>query len=191
LSSQKASPPPPSSLPNPTGAPAAKVEAIKAYGADVVFCANSQTARETTCASIAAATGAAIIPVPPPPPFRDRSSSPQPFDHPDVIAGQGTMALEIFDQDPSVDAVVTAISGGGFTGGVAMATKRGPSCTPTNAADVKPTAQVFAAEPEGANDTFLSLQQGGRVKIAAPATIADGLRVPVLGELTWPIIRLV
>jgi threonine dehydratase len=94
-----------------------------------------------------------------------------------IIAGQGTAALEFIEQAPELDALITPIGGGGLLSGCAVAAK-----------GVNPKIRVFGAEPQGANDTYLSFRKGERVEVN-PDTIADGLRSPTPGKLTFPIIR--
>ena len=94
-----------------------------------------------------------------------------------IIAGQGTAALELLDETGPLDVLITPVGGGGLLSGCA-----------TIAKDLQPAIRVFGGEPEGANDTFLSLAAGERVAIT-PDTIADGLRAPKPGELTFPIVK--
>jgi len=101
-----------------------------------------------------------------------------PFDHPLIMAGQGTAALELLDETGPLDALITPVGGGGLLSGCA-----------TIARALHPSIRIFGAEPAGANDTFLSLQAGRRVAVPRPDTIADGLRTPCVGELTFPVIR--
>jgi threonine dehydratase len=93
------------------------------------------------------------------------------------MAGQGTAALELWHETGPLDALITPVGGGGLLSGCATILK-----------ELEPAMRIFGAEPEGANDTFLSLRAGERVAVA-PHTIADGLRVPKPGELTFPIIQ--
>ena len=100
-----------------------------------------------------------------------------PFDHPDVIAGQGTAALELLEDVPDLDAVIVPVGGGGMIGGYGVAIH-----------GTKPAVQVFGAEPANADDAARSLATGVRQPQVPPNSIADGL-LTNLGELTWPIIR--
>jgi threonine dehydratase/serine racemase len=109
-----------------------------------------------------ARTGATLIP---------------PFDHPDVIAGQGTAALELLEEVPDLDAILTPVGGGGLLAGCAIAAR-----------GVKPGIRVFAAEPSGADDAARSKAKGEWLPQTAPNTIADGLLTST-GQLTWPVIR--
>jgi threonine dehydratase len=101
-----------------------------------------------------------------------------PFDHPMIMAGQGTAALELLTDAGPLDAMITPVGGGGMLSGCAVMAKA-----------MSPAMRVFGAEPEGANDTFLSMLAGPRVTVAHPNTIADGLRSPRPGELTFPVLQ--
>jgi threonine dehydratase len=118
--------------------------------------------REETAARLLQTTGACLVP---------------PFDHLEVIAGQGTVALEFLEQVPELDAIVAPVGGGGLISGIGIAAKA-----------VRPDLRVFAAEPATADDAFRSHRAGRRVAGATGPTIADGLRTG-LGELTWPYVR--
>jgi threonine dehydratase len=146
----------------PEGAPAIKRRAVEGYGATVVECANTLEAREAAAAKVAAETGGTTIP---------------PFDHPDVIAGQGTIALELLEEAPQVEAIVVPIGGGGMISGIAIAAK-----------SLKPGIRVFAAEPARADDAFRSKAAGRIEAVRRIDTIADGLRTS-LGVLTFPVVR--
>jgi len=146
----------------PEGALASKVAAIRRYGATIVSCAPTLAARESAAARVKAETGARMV---------------HPYNDPWVIAGQGTAALELLDQAPDLDAVITPVGGGGLLSGTALAVKgRDPSIA------------VYGAEPAGADDAARSMAAGELIPQTAPNTIADGLRSS-LGDLTWPIIR--
>ncbi len=145
----------------PTDAPAAKVAATKAYGADVVTYDRFKEDREAIGRRIAEETGATLVP---------------PFDHEWIIAGQGTAALELMEQVPDLDAVVACVGGGGLLAGTATAVR-----------GLRPEVHVFGAEPERANDTFLSFRQGDRVEIPPSDTVADGLRPTKPGAITFAI----
>src|SRR5699024_9072667 len=118
------------------GAVRAKVDAIEAAGATVHRCAPTQTARETMCAEVQAATGATLI---------------HPYADPRVMAGQGTAALELMHQAGPLDALVTPVGGGGLASGCAVV-----------AHALTPEIELFGAEPEGADDTARSLARGER-----------------------------
>jgi len=133
----------------PENSVASKVEAVCAYGGKVHFCAPGQAAREAGLQKLI-----------------DRGSTPiPPYDHPHIIAGQGTVALELLAQDPSLDDIVAPIGGGGLLSGIALA-----------AAQVAPRVRVTGAEPAGADDAARSLAAGRRVPDHDPQTMADGLR---------------
>jgi threonine dehydratase len=153
----------PATLVMPTDAPRSKVEATRAQGARIVTYDRLREDRTAIGKKIAAETGAALVP---------------PFDHPWTIAGQGTAALELLEAIPDLDALVAPIGGGGLISGCSIAAKH-----------LRPGIRVIGVEPADGNDTFLSLAQGRRVEIPPPATIADGLRSPSPGELTFPIIQ--
>lgn len=146
----------------PEGAVAAKLAAIRAYGATLHTCAPTLAAREETCARIARETGAALV---------------HPFTNEDVIAGQGTAALELLHETGALDALIAPIGGGGLIGGIAIAAKA-----------MFPQIQLFAAEPEGAADAFESLRRGVRVIDIVPDTICDGLRA-TFGEINFSLLR--
>jgi threonine dehydratase len=101
-----------------------------------------------------------------------------PYDDYLIMAGQGTCALELLEEVPDLDSLVTPCSGGGLFAGTSTAVKA-----------LKPEARCFAVEPETGNDTLLSIQRGERVEIPPPPTIADGARVQTPGQLTFPITR--
>lgn len=101
-----------------------------------------------------------------------------PFDHPHVIAGAGTATLELLEEVGELDAIVTPVGGGGLISGISLA-----------AHGINPAIRVFGVEPEGADDMLLSLQAGERVTIQPPNTIADGLRTPSPGKLTFPLVQ--
>jgi threonine dehydratase len=147
----------------PNDAPRTKVEATKGYGAKVVIYDRLKEDRMVVGKRIAEETGAVVVP---------------PFDHPKVIAGQGTAALELLEEVPDLDAFAACISGGGLLAGCSIAAKAH-----------NPAIRCFGVEPEDANDTFLSLQAGHIVEIPPPATIADGLRSPSPGKITFPILQ--
>lgn len=118
----------------PEGAPAIKVEAVRGYGAEIVLCPRS--ARETTCARLIEQTGRTLI---------------HPFEHPDVVAGQGSAALELLEEQPQLDLIVAPVGGGGLLAGSTIA-----ACGSTSA------ARLWGAEPEAADDAYRSLQSGVR-----------------------------
>jgi threonine dehydratase len=147
----------------PEDAPKLKLAATRAQGADIVIYDRFTQDRAAIGRQISEATGATLVP---------------PFDHPWIIAGQGTTALELLEEVPDLDAIVVPIGGGGLMSGCSIAAKA-----------MRPGIRIIGVEPAAANDAALSLASGQRIEIAPPDTIADGLRVPQLGELTFSIIR--
>jgi threonine dehydratase len=146
----------------PRTAPAVKKAAVEGYGGIVTLCEPTLAAREETAAELVKKTGATLIP---------------PFDHPDVIAGQGTAALELLEDVPDLDAIITPVGGGGLLSGCCIAAR-----------GIKPGIRVFGAEPLEADDAARSKAGNKWVPQTGPNTIADGL-LTSLGEMTWPIIR--
>jgi threonine dehydratase len=153
----------PATLVMPTDAPRSKVEATRARGATIVTYDRMTEDRTAIGKKIAAETGATLVP---------------PFDDPRIVAGQGTAALELLEEVGDLDAIVVPVGGGGFISGVSIVAK-----------SLRPSIRVIGAEPADGNDTYLSLAAGRRVEVAAPATVADGLRAPMPGVLTFPIIQ--
>ena len=146
----------------PKTAPAVKKAAVEGYGGIVTLCEPTPAAREETAAELVKKTGGTFIP---------------PFEHPDVIAGQGTAALELLEEVPDLDAIIAPIGGGGLMSGCCIAAR-----------GIKPTIRLFGGEPSGADDAARSKAGGVWVPQSSPNTIADGL-LTSLGQLTWPIIR--
>ncbi len=147
----------------PLDAPRMKVEATAANGAEIVRYDRFKDDREVVARNIIDQTGAILVP---------------PYDHEMIMAGQGTAVLELLEDHPALDAIITPIGGGGLVAGSAIAAR-----------GMNGKVRVFGTEPENANDTWLSLQAGKRVEIPAPDTIADGLRSPSPGRLTFPTIQ--
>ncbi len=147
----------------PNDAPQAKLDATRAYGATVIQYDRFTQDREAIGGRIAAETGATLVP---------------PFDHPWIIAGQGTAALELLEETPDLDALVVCLGGGGLLSGSAIIAKA-----------IRAGIRVFGIEPEAGNDYYLSRKAGERVSIPQPDTIADGLRATKPGALTFPIIE--
>jgi threonine dehydratase len=147
----------------PEDAPRSKADAVAGYGAEVVRYDRYTGDRAAVAAELAAARGLTLLP---------------PYDDPHVIAGQGTVALELLDEVGELDALVVPVGGGGLIAGCA-----------TIAAAMRPGLRVVGVEPEAGDDTKRSLVAGERVRIPAPRTIADGQAVEVPGELTFPIVR--
>jgi len=147
----------------PLDAPKCKLEPTRALGATIVTYDRMRDNREAIAAEILASSGATLVP---------------PYDHPLIIAGQGTVALELLEDHPDLDALVICIGGGGLLAGCA-----------TIAKSINPNIRIFGVEPELANDTWQSVRKGEHVEIPPPQTIADGLRSPSPGKLTFPIIQ--
>jgi len=147
----------------PQDAPAAKLAATRGYGAEVVLYDRFTEDREALTQRLATERGMTLIP---------------PYDHPDVIAGQGTAAKELFDEAGPPDALYVCLGGGGLTGGSALAARA-----------LSPECKVYGVEPEAGNDGQQSLRAGRIVHIETPRTIADGAQTQHLGDLTFGIIR--
>jgi threonine dehydratase len=152
----------PSTIVMPEDAPQSKMEATRAHGARIITYNRFKDSREAIAQSILKETGATLVP---------------PFDHPMIMAGQGTAAMELLEETGPLDALITPVGGGGLLAGCATIAKA-----------QHPAIRVFGAEPESANDTFLSMMAGERVAVH-PDTIADGLRAPKPGELTFPVMQ--
>lgn len=146
----------------PSDAPAVKKSAVAAYGANIVECEPTLASREDTLVAVVEKTGAHVV---------------HPYHDPRVIAGQGTVALELLDQVTDLDVVVVPVGGGGLLAGVAKAVK-----------SINPGIEVIAVEPAGADDAFRSFGLGRLILQTNPKTIADGLRSS-LGELNFQIIQ--
>jgi threo-3-hydroxy-L-aspartate ammonia-lyase len=147
----------------PKDAPALKLEATRNYGAEVVFYDRLIDDREQVARRIVERTGRVLVP---------------PYDDPAIMAGQGTAALELLEDVPSLDALLAPVGGGGLMAGCA-----------TVARALFPGLQIFGVETDTANDTYLSLRRGERVTIPPPPTIADGMRLTTPGALTFPILQ--
>lgn len=147
----------------PEDAPRVKVEATRGYGAEVVSYNRYSQDREVLGRDIASARGLTLIP---------------PYDHSDVIAGQGTLALELIEETGPLDMLVACLGGGGQLAGCALA-----------AAELSPDIAIYGVEPEAGDDGRRSFQEGRVVTIPVPRTIADGAQTTYLGALTFPIIR--
>jgi threonine dehydratase len=146
----------------PEGAVRAKLEAIERAGATLHRCAPTQAAREAKCAEVQRATGAELV---------------HPYADTRVMAGQGTLALELLQQAPGLDALITPVGGGGLASGVAIA-----------AHGIDPALALFGAEPLGADDAAQSLAHGARVTTVVPDTVCDGLRA-LVGERNLDALR--
>ncbi|MDP9365499.1 MAG: threo-3-hydroxy-L-aspartate ammonia-lyase [Chloroflexota bacterium] len=154
----------PATIVMPEDAPPAKLAATRGYGAEVVLYDRYGEDRNAIGARIAAERGATLIP---------------PYDHPDVVAGQGTAALELFKEVGPLDLLLVCVGGGGLLAGSALA-----------AAALSPEAAVVGVEPAAGDDWARSLAAGERVKLpGVPRTIADGQQTEAPGELTWAVAR--
>lgn len=153
----------PATIVMPHDAPAAKVAATRGYGAQVVIYDRYKEDREQIGRDLAARHGLTLIP---------------PYDHADVIAGQGTAAKELFEEVGRLDYVFAPLGGGGLLSGTALATRA-----------LSPSAKLFGVEPEAGNDGQQSFRSGSIVHIDTPKTIADGAQTQHLGNLTFPIIQ--
>ncbi len=151
----------------PLDAPAAKVEATRGYlqgtGGEVIQFDRYTQDREALCAQMASERGMTIVP---------------PYDHPDVIAGQGTAALELFEDAGPLDMLWVCLGGGGLLSGSALAARA-----------LAPQCKVYGVEPEAGNDAQRSFREGRIVHIDTPRTIADGAQTQHLGQYTFGVIR--
>jgi len=153
----------PATIIMPEDAPAAKVAATRGYGATVVTYDRYTEDREQIGRALAERDGLTLIP---------------PYDHADVIAGQGTAAKELFDEVGPLDAFFVCLGGGGLLSGAALATRA-----------LSPGCLLYGVEPEDGNDGQQSFRTGQIVHIDTPRTIADGAQTQHLGQLTFPIIQ--
>jgi len=147
----------------PADASAAKRKATEGYGARVVAYDRAREDREEVARKLQADGNPVLIP---------------PFDHPDVVAGQGTSALELFDETGALDLLLVPCGGGGLLSGSAIAAKR-----------LSPGCRVIGVEPEAGDDATRSFRTGTLQTVRNPATIADGARTPSLGAVTFPLVR--
>ncbi len=153
----------PATIVMPHDAPAAKIAATRGYGGKVVLYDRYREDREQIGRELAEQHGLTLIP---------------PYDHADVIAGQGTAAKELFDEVGPLDAFFVCLGGGGLLSGSALATRA-----------LSPDCQLYGVEPEAGNDGQQSFRSGRIVHIDTPQTIADGAQTLHLGQLTFDIIR--
>ncbi|AOY91278.1 serine dehydratase [Cupriavidus sp. USMAA2-4] len=147
----------------PEDAPAVKIEATRGYGAEVVLYDRYKQDREALAVQLAAERGLTLIP---------------PYDHPHVMAGQGTAAKELFEDAGPLDLLLVCLGGGGLLSGCAVAARA-----------LHPGCRVIGVEPEAGNDGQRSLRSGEIVHIETPRTIADGAQTQHLGQYTFPVIR--
>jgi len=146
----------------PENAPLIKREATRIYGANIIYYDPQKTVREKIADQMMVQHDYALIP---------------PYDHEDVIAGQGTVACEMFDELKQLDMILSPCGGGGLLSGTAVA-----------AAGILPSCKVIGVEPELANDAFLSFNSKTLHTVSNPPTIADGTRTPSLGSITFPLV---
>ena len=146
----------------PSNSAKVKIRAVEGYGARVVFCEPTESAREITCSEVITKTGATLI---------------HSFENPYVIAGQGTAAVELLEDVPDLDLVMCPVGGGGLLAGTSVAAK-----------SMRPNIKVIAAEPENADDAAQSFRAGHVIRTQKKFTIADGLRTNV-GEPNFAIIK--
>jgi threonine dehydratase len=152
----------PANIVMPENAPRAKRAAVEAYGGRVVLCAPTLEARESTMNRVRSETGSVLV---------------HPYDDPYVISGQGTVALELLEQQPQLDVVIAPISGGGLLSGIAIAT-----------AALSPQTMIVGSEPLLADDAARSLAAGRLMPAGTGTTIADGLRA-TLSQRTFSILQ--
>jgi threo-3-hydroxy-L-aspartate ammonia-lyase len=147
----------------PDDAPPNKLAATRGYGAEVIGFDRYAADREQLLAELVAERG--LVPI-------------HPYDDPRVMAGQGTVAMELLEQAGPLDVLLVCVGGGGLIAGCATA-----------AAELAPDMRVIGVEPEAGDDTRRSLEAGERVRIPVPRTIADGQQLPIPGELTFEVVR--
>ena len=147
----------------PEDAPRSKLAATRGYGAEVVFYDRQRDDREGVARELAAREGLTVVP---------------PYDDYLVMAGQGTCALELFEDVPDLDALLTPCGGGGLFAGASTAAK-----------SLRPEVRCYAVESELSDDTRQSFRRGERVHIPPPPTIADGMRTQTPGALTFPVLQ--
>ncbi|EMT6574335.1 MULTISPECIES: threo-3-hydroxy-L-aspartate ammonia-lyase [Providencia] len=153
----------PATILMPNDAPAVKVAATQGYGATVIRFDRYKEDREVLCQQLAAQQGLTIIP---------------PYDHPDIIAGQGTAAKELIDEVGELDALFVCLGGGGLLSGCAIATRK-----------LSPNCHIYGVEPLAGNDAQQSFRRGEIVHIDTPKTIADGAQTQHLGNYTFAVIK--
>lgn len=146
----------------PRTAPEVKKAAVRGYGGRIVECDPSTSSREEVFADVLAETGAEFV---------------HPYNDPRVIAGQATCSRELLDQVEELDAVIAPIGGGGMISGTCL-----------TLSNISPETEIYAAEPENADDAYRSFKAGRIITDDAPQTVADGLKVP-LKDLTWHFVQ--
>jgi threonine dehydratase len=153
----------PAAILMPFDAPQAKIDATRGYGGEVILFDRYTQDREALTAKLAAERGMTIIP---------------PFNHPDVMAGQGTAAKELLEEVGELDAMLVPLGGGGLLSGTALATRA-----------LSPHCKLYGVEPEAGNDAQQSLRAGRIISVPTPQTLADGAQTQQLGSLTFEVIR--
>ena len=153
----------PATIVMPDDAPAVKLAATRGYGAEVIVYDRLRESREAIAKKLADERGVTLVP---------------PFNDPDIMAGAGTVAMELLEEIPDLDALVTPVGGGGLVSGCALAAKA-----------MRPQIQVYGVEAVGADDAKQSLQRGEIVHIEPPTTIADGIRTQAVGNLSFAVMR--
>lgn len=146
----------------PENAPQVKLEATRSYGAEVVTYDPDETVREELGRRLAEERGLTLVP---------------PYDHPDVVAGQGTVGDELFRQVDDLDVLLVCCGGGGLLSGCALAARHHA-----------PTCRVIGVEPEAGDDATRSFHSGALQTVTNPDTVADGARTPYLGDVTFPLV---
>ncbi|MFY7802033.1 MAG: threo-3-hydroxy-L-aspartate ammonia-lyase [Limnoraphis robusta] len=152
----------PTTIIMPSDAPTVKQAATRGYGAEIILYERAEIAREVLCQKIATERNSTIIP---------------PYDHSDIIAGQGTTAFELLEEVGTLDLLLVCCGGGGLLSGCAIATRQ-----------LAPDCKIIGVEPANADDATRSFQTKTLQKIENPKTIADGARTPYLGKLTFPLV---
>ena len=147
----------------PYDAPGVKMRATREYGAEIILYDRVEQSREEIARRLCDERGLSLVP---------------PFDHPYIIAGQGTAALELVTDVPDLDMLLAPVGGGGLISGCSIA-----------AHALRPQMRVIGVEPENANDAFLSLQKGERVTTSQAQSVGDGLLPTAPGKITFPIMR--
>lgn len=148
----------------PGSTPRIKVEGVRRHGGEVVFAGMVRSSEQQERAeAIVREEGLVLVP---------------PYDHPDVVAGQATVGLEILDQRPEVETILSPVSGGGLLAGISVAV-----------AEVKPAVRLVGVEPEGAAKLSAALAAGEPRTLERTRSIADGLLTPCIGSFTWPILQ--
>lgn len=153
----------PAAIVMPADAPRGKLDATRGYGAEVILFDRYKDDRDAITRRLAEERGATLIP---------------PYDHPDILAGQGTAAKELVEEVGPLDALFVCMGGGGLLSGCALAARA-----------LSPGCQVFGVEPEAGNDGQQSFRAGHVIRIATPKTIADGAQTQAPGAITFAVIR--